>query len=532
MLTVLIALLFVGGIIAWISERWNENAPRWISLIVLGIHLVLLLILWGQYLSTGRLTGQIPWLAEVNIPWIPQIGISFHLGMDGLSLLLILLTNILGIISVAASWEGIHYRVGFFHFQLLWILSAIVGVFLSLDLFLFYFFWELMLVPLYFLIGIWGHENRIYATLKFFIFTQASSLFMLIAILALYFIHGHNTGEYTFNYLQLLHTSLSPVPAFWIMMGFFIAFAVKLPAFPVHTWLPDAHTEAPTAGSVALAGLVLKVGAYGFLRFVVPLFPQAAASIAPWAMALGVIGILYGAIVAYGQTDFKRLVAYTSISHMGFVLIGIFAWNQLSLEGVTMVMLAHGISTGALFVIAGDLQDRIHTREMDKMGGLWEVMPRMGGSAMVFVVASLGLPGLGNFVGEILVLQGTYMVNVPIAILATLGFIFSTVYALWLMQRAFHGPNRHNWKVPNLNARELAIMVVMIAIIIWLGIYPQPVLNTASPALQNLQTSITYLPSASSALNQSPGGTNNTLLPPVPLKPVPGVVDSPAEKKP
>ncbi len=532
MLTVLIVLLFIGGIIAWISERWHENAPRWVALITLAIHLVLLLVIWGQYLAQVQVTGQSPWFGEVNIPWIPQIGISYHLGLDGLSLLLIMLTNILGIISVAASWQGIRYRVGFFHFQLLWILSAIVGVFLSLDLFLFYFFWEMMLVPLYFLIGIWGHENRVYATLKFFIFTQASSLFMLISILALYFIHGNNTGEYTFNYLQLLHTSIPPVAAFWIMMGFFVAFAVKLPAFLVHTWLPDAHTEAPTAGSVVLAGLVLKVGAYGFLRFVVTLFPQTAFAIAPWAMALGVIGILYGAIVAFGQTDFKRLVAYTSISHMGFVLIGIFAWNQLSLEGATIVMLAHGISTGALFVIAGDLQDRLHTREMGKMGGLWEVMPRMGGSAMVFVLASLGLPGLGNFVGEILVLQGTYMVNVPIAILATLGFIFSTVYSLWLIQRAFHGPNSHNWKVPNLNARELAIMIVMIVLIVGLGIYPQPVLNTAAPALQNLQNyTVAQLP-ASSTLNNLQGGILNTLLQPAQKVPVSGAVSQPQEKNP
>jgi NADH-quinone oxidoreductase subunit M len=512
MLTTLIVLLFIGGLVAWYSERWHKNAPRVVSLVVLSIHFVLLLILWGQYLSENRLTTGSPWLAEVNYSWIPQLGINYHLGLDGLSLLLILLTSFLGIVSVAASWKGIQSRVGYFHFQLLWILSAIVGAFLSLDLFLFYFFWEMMLVPLYFLIGIWGHENRVYATLKFFIFTQVSSLFMLVSILALYFIHGHNTGEYTFDYLKLIHTSIPMTVAFWIMLGFFVAFAVKLPAFPFHTWLPDAHTEAPTAGSVVLAGLVLKVGAYGFLRFVVPLFPQAASIITPYAMALGVIGILYGAIVAFGQTDFKRLVAYTSISHMGFVLIGIFAWNQLTLQGVMMVMLAHGISTGALFVIAGDLQDRAHTREMDKLGGLWEIMPRMGGSAMVFAVASLGLPGLGNFVGEILILQGLYMVSVPFAVLATLGFIVSTVYSLWMIQKTFHGSNQHNWKLPNLNTRETAIMVVMIAIILWLGIYPQPILNTAAPALQNMQSYAVYQASTSPVSPLPSGLTNPSLL--------------------
>ncbi len=510
MLTALIVSLFIGGLVAWYSERWHRNAPRIVSLVVLSLHFILLLVLWGQYLSENRFSTGTPWLAEVNYIWIPQLGISYHLAMDGVSLLLILLTNFLGIVSVAASWEGIRNRVGFFHFQLMWILSAIVGVFLSLDLFLFYFFWEMMLVPLYFLIGIWGHENRSYATLKFFIFTQASSLFMLISILALYFIHGRSTGEYTFNYLKLIHTSMPLNVAFWVMLGFFVAFAVKLPAFPFHTWLPDAHTEAPTAGSVALAGLVLKVGAYGFLRFVVPLFPQATAIIAPYAMVLGVIGILYGAIVAFGQTDFKRLVAYTSISHMGFVLLGIFSWNQLTLQGVMMVMLAHGISTGALFVVSGDLQDRTHTREMDKLGGLWEVMPRMAGSATVFAMASLGLPGLGNFVGEILILQGVYMVNVPFAVLATLGFIVSTVYSLWMIQKTFHGPNRHNWKVPNLNARELGIMVVMIVIILWMGIYPRPIINTAAPALENMQSIAVYQASAS-PVSPLPGGLNTSL---------------------
>ncbi len=519
MLTALIVSLFVGGLIAWYSERWHRNAPRVVSLAVLGIHLILLLVQWGEYLSQNRLSSGNPWLAEVNYSWIPQIGINYHLGLDGVSLLLILLTNFLAIVSVAASWEGIQYRVGFFHFQLMWILSAIVGVFLSLDLFLFYFFWEMMLVPLYFLIGIWGHENRVYATLKFFIFTQASSLLMLIAILALYFIHGHNTGEYTFNYLKLIHTSIPLSMAMWIMLGIFIAFAVKLPAFPLHTWLPDAHTEAPTAGSVVLAGLVLKVGAYGFLRFVVPLFPQAAFTIAPYAMIIGVVGILYGAIVAFGQTDFKRLVAYTSVSHMGFVLLGIFAWNQLTLQGVMIVMLAHGISTGALFVVSGDLQDRTHTREMDRLGGLWEVMPRMAGSAMVFAMASLGLPGLGNFVGEILILQGVFTVNVPIAVLATLGFIFSTVYALWMIQKTFHGPNRHNWKVPNLNARELAIMVVMIAIILWIGIYPQPLINTAAPALQNMQTYAVFQASANPVSPLATGANSAAQSNAPPVKP-------------
>ncbi len=480
-LTLLIAFPLVSALLAWGAGRWSKTAPRWISLATLTILLVGVVILW---ISTPARTG---WLIEVYLPWITPLGINYHLGLDGISLLLILLTYFLGIVSVAASWDGIQERVGFFHFMLLWIITSIVGVFLSLDLFLFYFFWEMMLVPLYFLIGIWGHENRIYATIKFFIFTQASSLFMLLSILALYFINAHNTGVYTFDYDQLLHANLTPSAAMWINLGFLFAFLVKLPAVPFHTWLPDAHTEAPTAGSVDLAGLVLKVGAFGLLRICLPLFPTASRTIAPWMIALGAVGIIYGALEAFGQTDFKRLVAYTSVSHMGFVLVGIYSLNQIALQGAVMVMLAHGISTGALFVLAGDLQDRIHTRQLARMGGLWETIPRIGGTALLFALASLGLPGLGNFVGEILVLFGAYQANVTLAILATLGFIGATVYSLWLIQRAFQGPNSHHWKLPDMKPREAVIMGSMILIILWLGLFPQPILNTARPALESIQ---------------------------------------------
>ncbi|MHB8168949.1 MAG: NADH-quinone oxidoreductase subunit M [Thermoleophilia bacterium] len=483
----LIAWLLAGGLLAWYSGRWGGNWPRWISLITLVVHLAMLAGLWAGYAGKANLSQPGSWLAETNLPWIPALGIRFHLALDGLSLLLIVLTNFLGIVAVAASWQGIRYRLGFFHFNLLWILAAIVGVFLAVDLFLFYFFWELMLVPLYFLIGIWGHENRIYATLKFFIFTQASSLVMLAAILGLYVIHGRGTGVYTFDYSALLGTQLSSFTGTMLMLGFFVAFAVKLPVVPLHTWLPDAHTEAPTAGSVDLAGLVLKVGAYGMLRFLVPLFPRAAAAFAPVAMTLAVAGIIYGAVLAFSQRDLKRMIAYTSISHMGFVLLGIFAWNQLALEGAVIVMLAHGISTGALFVLVGDLQDRMHTRDLDRMGGLWSIVPRLGGVGMLFALASLGLPGLGNFVGEFLVLLGAWQVNIPLTVLASLGFIFSTVYSLWLVQRAFHGENTNRWRLPDYNRRETGIMAAMIAAIVALGLYPQPVIDTASGALQTLR---------------------------------------------
>jgi NADH-quinone oxidoreductase subunit M len=429
----------------------------------------------------------VPWLIDLKLTWIPQLGISFHVALDGLSLLLLALTLFLGMVAVGASWVGIQERLGFFHFNLVWIVAALVGVFVSLDLFLFYFFWEMMLVPLYFLIGIWGHENRVYATIKFFLFTQLSSLLMLLGILGLYFVHAKNTGVHSFDYFDLIGTSIAAPFAFLLMLGFFVAFAVKLPAVPVHTWLPDAHTEAPTAGSVHLAGLVLKAGAYGLLRFLVPLFPNAAFSFATVAMALGVAGILYGALLSFAQTDLKRLVAYTSISHMGFVLLGIFSWNMLALQGALVVMLAHGISTGALFIWVGDLSDRTKTRDLRRLGGLWSTVPRMGGVGMVFALASLGLPALGNFVGEFLVLLGVYRVNPVMAILAGLGFIVSTVYALWMLQRSFFGPNTENWKLRDYGARELVIMGSLIAVIFWLGLYPQMVLNTSLGAFQGLQ---------------------------------------------
>ena len=427
------------------------------------------------------------WLDELDWSWIPSFGIHFHLALDGLSLLMLMLTFFLGIVSVLASWTEIREKVGFFHFNLMWVLAGISGVFLAVDLFLFYFAWELMLVPMYFLIVIWGHERRVYAAVKFFLFTQCSGLLMLIAILALYFLHHQATGVYTFEYSELLGTQLSPGAELWIMLGFFVAFAVKLPVVPLHTWLPDAHTEAPTAGSVILAGLLLKTGAYGLLRFVIPLFPRAAHEFTPMALVLAVIGIVYGSVMAFSQTDLKRLVAYTSVSHLGFVLLGIFSWNPLALQGAIMTMICHGLSTGGLFVLVGGLQERIHTRDLESMGGLWSVVPRLSGSALFFSLASLGLPGLGDFVGEFLVLLGSYKVSVTITVVASLGVLASTFYALRMVQRAFLGPNTHAWQLPDLKPREGLMMTVMIVSLLWLGFYPQPVLDTFRPALDNLQ---------------------------------------------
>lgn len=480
-LILLFAIPLFAGLIAWGVANWSNKLSRIISLLALLADFVLAIYFW---VSTPSLDKQ--WLSQLNTEWIPQWGVRFHLGIDGLSLLLILLTLFLGIMSVAASWRGIQSRVGFFHFNLLWILSGIIGVFLALDLFLFYFFWELMLVPMYFLIGIWGHENKTYAAIKFFLFTQASGLLMLLAILGLYFTHGNATGQFTFDYLQLLNTPLAPSTALWLMLGFFVAFAVKLPVIPLHTWLPDAHTEAPTAGSVILAGLLLKTGGYGLIRFVLPLFPMASREFAPIAMGLAVAGILYGSILAFAQKDLKRLVAYSSISHLGFVLLGVFAGTELALQGAVIQMICHGLSTGALFILVGAIQDRIHTRQMNEMGGFWSIAPRMSGSGMFFALASLGLPGLGNFVGEFLTLLGTYQVHPVFGILASLGFIVSTIYSLWLVQAVFHGKKRERitaQTLPDLSLQETFVMCTIMVALLWIGMYPQPLLNTAAPRL-------------------------------------------------
>ena len=479
----LIGILLVSSVLAWLAERWSAQLPRWISLVAIGVDFILALIVWaGRASNENRL-----WLEEVDWNWVPGFGIHFHLALDGLSLLMLLLTFLLGIVSVLASWTEIREKIGFFHFNLLWVLAGISGVFLAVDLFLFYFAWELMLIPMYFLIVIWGHERRVYAAVKFFLFTQCSGLLMLIAILALYFIHHQTTGVYTFEYSELLNTQLSHHAELWIMLGFFVAFAVKLPVVGLHTWLPDAHSQASTAGSIILAGLLLKTGAYGMIRFVVPLFPEAAHQFAPIALGLAAIGIVYGAVMAFSQTDLKRLVAYTSVSHLGFVLLGIFSWNRLALQGAIMTMICHGLSTGALFVLAGGLLERLHTRDLNQMGGLWAVVPRLSGAALFFGLASLGLPGLGDFVGEFLVLLGSYQVSIAATVVATLGVLASTFYALRMVQRAFQGPNAHAWQIPDLNRREGFMMAVMIVGLLWLGFYPQPVFNTFGQALNNLQ---------------------------------------------
>ncbi len=509
-LPALILIPIVGGFLCWQGERFGLGTPRWVALLTMALELGIGIVLWtqGPYtLASAVGGGTQQWQLEFHAAWIPRFGISVHLGLDGLSLLMVMLTGLLGMLAVACSWREIQRHVGFFHLNLLWNLGGVIGVFLSLDLFLFFFFWEMMLVPMYFLIALWGHnapdgKGRIYAATKFFLFTQASGLLMLLSILGLVIVHYHVTNQITFDYTQLLGTQMSANVEYFIMLGFFVAFAVKLPIVPLHSWLPDAHSQAPTAGSVDLAGVLLKTAAYGYLRFALPLFPHASHDFAPIAMWLGVIGIIYGALMAFVQNDIKRLVAYTSVSHMGFVLIGIYSGNALALQGVVVQMLAHGISAGALFILCGEIYERLHTRDLREMGGLWTRFRFLPPIALFFAAASLGLPGLGNFVGEFLILLGTFQVNPTIAILGASGLILAAVYALIMMQRAFYGPLKTTEKMEDLSGREIMLMLSLILILLFLGLHPQTVLNTSAAAMANVHHA--YLPASSAALSVSP----------------------------
>jgi len=499
----LIWILLAAGLLAWIAGRWNNLLPRIIALVAI-VHNII--HLGSAWFNSGN-SARPPWVIDHRLPWIPHFGISFHLALDGLSMIMVLLTLFIGLIAVFISWKEIKERTGFFHFNILWILAGITGVFLSIDLFLFYFFWELMLIPMYFLIGIYGHENRVYASFKFFIYTQAGGLLMFISILALYFIHGSQTGNYSFNYLDLINTSLSKGVSYMLMLGFLAAFLIKLPVVPLHNWLPDAHTEAPTAGSVILAGLLLKTGAYGLIRFVIPLFPQAAISFAPIGMALGVIGILYGAKLAYAQTDLKRLVAYTSVSHMGFVMLGVFSFNTMAYQGVVIQLIAHAVSTGALFILVGQLQERIHTRDISQMGGLWTSVPVMGSMGLIFAMASLGLPGLANFLAEFLILAGTFKVSILTACLASLGLVASMIYSLRIVQKVFLEKENSSWKLPDLYIREKAVFTALLISLLYIGLFPQQLITTADASISGILNSI-YKNEISKPINK-----NNKAIP-------------------
>ncbi len=423
--------------------------------------------------------------------WIKEFGISYYVGIDGISVFLFLLTSFLTIVSILASWN-IKDRIKEYMISMLVLEVGMLGVFISLDLFLFFVFWELMLIPMYLIIGVWGGPRRIYATIKFFIYTMAGSVLMLVAILVIYFMNYEATGEYTFDLLKIYKLDIPMGAQFWLFLAFFFAFAIKVPMFPFHTWLPDAHVEAPTAGSVILAGVLLKMGTYGFVRFSLPLFPYASHQFVPIIAWLAIAGIIYGALVAMVQEDLKKLVAYSSVSHLGFVMLGIFVFNLQGMEGSILQMINHGLSTGALFLLVGMIYERRHTRMIADFGGLTKTMPVFAVFFMIMTLSSIGLPGLNGFVGEFLILVGVFKSNILYAVLATTGVILSACYMLWMFQRVMFNKITHpeNRKLKDLNKREWAILLPITILVFWLGIYPKPIISRMDVSVDHLLTQV------------------------------------------
>src|SRR5688572_13304679 len=454
-----------------------ESSAKWTALLVTVVEFVLSLGLWWA-LDPSRGTLQL----VSNAPWIPDWGIAYRVGIDGISLVMVLLTTLLMPISVLGSWQYITKQERGFYALMLTLLTGLVGVFIALDLFVFYVFFEVMLIPMYFIIGIWGGANRLYAAIKFFIYTMAGSLLMLVAIVALVWRVREQTGYLTFSYdLLLNHAGAVGALAPWLFAAFAIAFAIKVPIFPFHTWLPDAHVEAPTAGSVLLAAVMLKIGTYGFLRFAVPFFPDVAMSpvVSRIVVVLAVIGIIYGALVAMVQPDIKKLVAYSSVSHLGFVMLGIWGGTLQSVQGSLMVMISHGFSTGALFLLIGMIYERRHTRLIEDFGGIARVVPIFSLIFTVVALSSIGLPGLNGFVGEFLVLLGSFSAYSWATGIATTGVIFAAAYLLWALQRMIFNrlDNPENEQLTDLTRRELIVMGPLLAGIVWLGLFPTPVLR-------------------------------------------------------
>ena len=484
MLNLLLIIPAIGALGILLLPHKKSNLIRNLSLVVSLITFILSLTLLFQFDSQ---ISQMQFIEDKIWFEVGPVSVHYHIGIDGLSLFLVLLTTFLFPISILASWH-IKKNISSYMSLLLLLEMGIIGVFISLDLILFYVFWEVTLIPMYFLIGIWGGKQRIYATVKFFIYTMASSLLMLAAIIPLYFLNpskSFNLIEIT-NKLVNGEIILSPSVEILLFLAFFLAFAVKIPLFPLHTWLPDAHVEAPTAGSVILAGVLLKMGTYGLLRFCIPLFPKASLTLAPIISILAIIGIIYGSLIAMVQPDMKKLVAYSSISHLGFVVLGIFSFNLISIEGATYQMLNHGLSTCALFLMIGMIYDRRHTHLIEDFGGLAQVIPRYAALFMFFALSSIGLPGLNGFVGEFLILQGTFLENPGHAAFAALGIILSAIYMLWMYQRVFMGKVHHeqNRLLSDISTREIIILVPIVIMILWMGIYPGPFLRKMDSSLQ------------------------------------------------
>jgi NADH-quinone oxidoreductase subunit M len=484
-LSSLIALPIVGALLLMLVRDDDEHAPaiKRVALVVSLLVFAESLLLWARFNA-----GSADFQFIEHRQWIPAFGISYFVGVDGISLLLVVLTTFLTPLALLSGWESVHQRTRGFCMFLLLLESAMIGVFVSLDLFLFYVFWDAMLVPMYFLIGIWGYERRVYAAVKFILFTMAGSVLMLLAILGLAYLHSTTTGSYSFDLLRLYQLDVPPRLQFWFFLAFAVAFAIKVPLFPFHTWLPDAHVEAPTAGSVILAGVLLKMGTYGLLRFAFPLFPYAASFFAPYLATLAVIGIIYGALVAMVQPDMKKLVAYSSVSHLGFVVLGICAMNAQGVQGGVYQMLNHGVSTGGLFLIVGMLSDRRHTRLISEYGGLKGVMPHLVAVFFIITLSSIGLPGLNGFVGEFLILLGAYRVDPKMAAFAASGVILSATYMLWMFQRVNYGEvtNQKNASLADLRPREWAALVPIVAMAILMGVLPNLFLRPMGPAIDRL----------------------------------------------
>ena len=501
LLTVLILLPTIGALGAVLYSLWPGSRDyhyKWIALVTtistFGISLLLL---------TGLGPDSAAFRFEENAVWIGSIGTRYHIGVDGISLWLVLLTTLLMPIAILSSWTAIKKRQLAYYVFLLILASAMLGVFVSLDLLLFYLFFEASLIPMFFLIGIWGGERRIYAAIKFFIYTAVGSLLMLVAIIALYF--AYHTFDYVLLSQALAANGLGERPEFWIFLAFGLAFCIKVPLFPFHTWLPDAHTEAPTAGSVILAGVLLKMGTYGLLRFNLGLFPATAHKLAPIIIILAVIGIIYGALVAMVQPDVKRLVAYSSVSHMGFVVLGLFSFTELGMQGALYQMLNHGVSTGALFLFVGFIYERRHTRLISEFGGLATSMPWF---ATLFVFASLssvGLPFLNGFVGEFLIMIGMWTSNAVAhpfvaTMLAGTGVIWAAVYMLWMLQRVVFGKvsNPENAKLSDLNAREVGLLLPLLVLMLFMGVYPRVFLDRSQPSVETIRARVSSSPAGGS----------------------------------
>jgi len=479
LLTLVVFLPALGALaIALLPGKERDNEIKWAANVILFVDFVLsLLLLRGFDFETTELQG------VTRFEWIPSIGVEYFTGIDGMSLALILLTTLLGTIACLSSWTYIGTRIKEYYVYLMLLQTGMLGVFIAFDFFLFYMFWEIMLVPMYFLIAIWGGKNRMYAAIKLFLYTLAGSVLMLVGILALYF-HNHAvTGVWTTNVLAYYQLSIPADLQWWVFLGFFLAFAIKVPMWPFHTWLPDAHVQAPTAGSVILAGVLLKMGTYGFVRFSLPILPEASIQFAPMIAILSIIAIIYGGLVALMQKDWKSLVAYSSVSHMGFITLGIFALNPIGLQGAVIQMLNHGVSTSGLFLVVGLMYERMHTREISAFSGLGKVMPVFATLFAIMALSSMGLPGLNGFIGEFLILIGSFEWNPVYTYWAVWGIVLGAAYLLWLFQRVMFGEVKDDKiaALSDLNLREIATLVPLAILAVWMGLAPNAVLKTIEP---------------------------------------------------